>query len=379
MADRIASLEKEYDLPGNRIFYLSLPPGAFAPTINGLGDTGLNHSDGWTRFVIEKPFGKDLASAHALNETIHQHFEESQVYRIDHYLGKETVQNLLVFRFANALFENVWNRDRIEKVEIVVDESLGVGDRAGYYDRSGALRDMIQNHLTQLLTIIAMETPSRFEADAIRREKIKLLESIRPIKLKNVTFGQYSAGTVNGEAVRGYHEENNIPADSKTPTFVEIRLEVANWRWEGVPFILRTGKRMPARKTTITVHFKQAPISIFAPNGDGDCGLSPNVLEMTLQPNEGFDLYFEVKQPQTAMSMKTQKLSYRYGDVFGPLPDAYETLLNDVMEGDQTLFVHAEEVEASWRLYTPLLEADIQPVLYEAGTYGPTSVILVGA
>ena len=370
LAARIRSIEEQFGLPGNRVFYLALPPAGFEPTITALGEHGLHEADGWRRLVVEKPFGQDLDSARTLNNLIHKYFSEDEVYRIDHYLGKETVQNLLVFRFANALFESVWNRERIERIEISVEESIGTEGRGKYYDGSGALRDMIQNHLTQLLCLVAMEAPTRFDADAIRPEKLKVLESIRPIQMENVVFGQYASGEVDGEGVPGYLEEDGVPADSTTETFVRLNLEVSNWRWQGVPFVLRTGKRMPQRRTQIIVRFRPAPISIFQPF-ETTCHLSPNVLIFTLQPDEGFDLCFEVKEPGDRVRMVTQKLRFRYDEAFEPLPEAYETLLLDILEGDQTLFVDADWVEASWRLYAPLLEGSVPVRPYAAGSQGP--------
>ncbi len=368
---RIETLETEHDLPGNRVFYLSMPPGAYPVTTEALGDCGLSKSPGWTRIVIEKPFGRDLASARALNALIHRDFDESQVYRIDHYLGKETVQNLLAFRFANMLFESAWHRDRIERVEITVAEDLGLAGRAGYYDQAGALRDMVQNHLTQLFTLVAMEVPSTFNANAIRREKIKVLESVPPIdSARDVVFGQYAAGRLDGKDVPGYLDEEGIDGASRTETFVAVRLHVENWRWQGVPFVLRTGKRLPRRLTQIAVRFRGAPVSIFQPYKDS-CSIHPNVLLITLQPNEGFDLRFEVKAPGEPFDLKTQQLKFRYEDAFGPLPEAYETLLFDVIAGDQTLFVHAQEAESSWELYAPLMEQHLELHPYPAGTWGP--------
>jgi glucose-6-phosphate 1-dehydrogenase len=390
LQDRIHRLEAEHNLPGNRAFYLSLPPSAYASTIERLGDAGLNQSDGWTRVVIEKPFGSDLDSAQRLNDRIHRHFEEDQVYRIDHYLGKETVQNLLVFRFGNALFESLWNRDRIERVEITVAEDLGVGGRAGYYDQSGHLRDMVQNHITQLLTLVAMEPPAAMEADAIRQEKVKVLNAVEPLDIEeDVVLGQYRAGRVGETAVPGYREEEDVPDDSTTETFAALRYRIANWRWQGVPFYIRTGKRLPTKLTQIAVRFRSAPVALFQPGGrpcvpgnDG-CEAEPNELLITLQPNEGFDLRFEVKAPDNGMQSRgptgnermelaTQQLSFSYEDAFGPVPDAYETLLRDIVTGDQTLFVRADEVEGSWQLYNPLLHTDALPVHpYRAGTWGP--------
>lgn len=370
LADRIEVLEKAHHLPGNRVFYLALPPEAFPDTIEKLGMVGLNRSPGWTRIVIEKPFGRDLASARVLNQLVHRYFDEPQIYRIDHYLGKHSVQNLLVFRFANPIFESVWNRDRVERVEITVAEDLGVEGRAGYYEQAGALRDMVQNHLTQLMTLIAMEIPTPFEADAIHYEKLKVLRQVTPIGLEDVVFGQYTQGQIDGREVPGYREEKGIAPDSDTETFVALRLHIENWRWQGVPFYFRTGKRLPRRLTQIVVTFRCPPVSLFQPLGEA-CDIHSNLLLITLQPNEGFDLCFEVKAPGDSIDLQTQSLQFRYTDAFGPLPDAYETLLLDVVKGDQTLFVRADVAEASWRLYTPLLEQRPPVYPYAAGTWGP--------
>jgi glucose-6-phosphate 1-dehydrogenase len=367
--ERIEALEHEHGLTGNRVFYLSLPPQAFPSTIAGLGVAGLNKSGGWTRLVIEKPFGRDLESAQQLNRLVHQYFDESQVYRIDHYLGKETVQNLMVFRFANAMFESLWNRDHIESVEITVAEELGIEQRAGYYEQAGALRDMVQSHLTQLLALVAMEVPSAFEATAIREEKIKALRSIAPILDHDAVFGQYTAGVINGQPVPGYREESGVAPDSKTETYVALRLSVDNWRWQGVPFYLRTGKRMARRLTEIRVRFRQAPVWMFR----SVPGTSPqaNTLVITLQPNEGFRLYFDVKAPGEPFRLERLTLHFNYEEEFKFLPEAYQTLLLDVMRGDQTLFVHGDEVETSWRMYSPLLNRPERPHPYAAGTWGP--------
>ncbi len=370
---RIETIEADRDLPGNRAFYLALPPAVFPSAITGLGEAGLNESPGWTRLVIEKPIGTDLESAGELNALVHDSFDETQVYRIDHYLGKETVQNLLAFRFANPMFESVWNRERVESVEITVGEDLGIGTRAGYYETAGALRDMVQNHLTQVLALVAMEPPSSFDAERIRNEKVKVIEAIAPIRRENVVFGQYDAGSIDGIAVPGYRDEDNVAVDSRTPTFVGLRLEVDTWRWRGVPFYLRTGKRLPKRLTQIAVTFQRPPLCIFHGHRDA-CVLKPNVLLITLQPDEGFTLQFNVKAPGESLMLDSQALDFSHDDVYGRLPDAYQALILDVIEGDQTLFVRADEVAASWRLYDPLLDYRPEPHRYEAGTWGPAAM-----
>lgn len=366
---RIEKLEQEHGLPGNRVFYLALPPKVFPLAIAGLGKAGLNRSKGWTRLVIEKPFGRDLKSAQDLNKVAHENFDEEQIYRIDHYLGKETVQNLLVFRFANSLFEPHWNRDRVESVEITVAESLGVEHRALYYEGAGALRDMIQNHLTQLMTIAAMEVPGAFEAEPIRQEKSKVLRSVRPIQPGDVVLGQYTAGTMDGKPVPGYLQEPGVAPNSQTETFVALRLQIDNWRWNCVPFFLRTGKRMAARSSEIVVRFRKPPVSLFKPFQSRP--VQANSLVIAIQPDEGFDLYFEIKSPGMGVHIETSDLHFRYAEKFQPLPEAYETLLLDVILGDATLFVRDDWVEASWELYTPLLANKPKVVPYAAGSWGP--------
>ena len=372
LASRITSIEQENHLPGNRAFYLALPPRVVPAVVDRLGGAGLNRSPGWTRVVFEKPFGRDLESARALNAKIHAHFDESQVYRIDHYLGKETVQNLLTFRFANPIFETSWNRDRIQAVEITVAEELGIGTRADYYDHAGALRDMVQSHLTQLLTLVAMEPPSDFTADSIRNEKVQVLESIPRIDPAYLVYGQYTAGTINGEAVAGYLDEEGVPANSQTATFAGLRIEIQNYRWAGVPFFLRTGKRLPRRTTQVALTYQQGPVSVFRGIADGH-PISPNVIVLTLQPHEGFEVRFELKAPGEPPRVVSKSLYFDYEAEFDAIPDAYQTLLFDVMIGDQTLFVRADEVEESWRLYSPLLEQNIEVHPYPAGTWGPAS------
>jgi glucose-6-phosphate 1-dehydrogenase len=369
-ADRILQLEKELNLPGNRVFYLAVPPSIFPNTIKNLGEVGLNKSGGKIKLVVEKPFGQDLQSARELNELAHKYFDESQVYRIDHYLGKETVQNLLAFRFSNAMFESLWSRDRIERVEITVAETLGLEHRARYYDKVGALRDMIQNHLTQLMTLVAMEVPTALEADAVRHEKVKVLRAVSPISPSDVVRGQYTRGAVEGKEVVGYCEEEGINCnDSTTETYAAVKLNVSNWRWQGVPFVLRTGKRMFKEVTEIAITFRRPPVSIFKQFSIKD--IQPNRLIISVQPNEGFDLYFKVKEPGETYKLSTQSLHFEYSEIFGRLPDAYETLLLDVFQGDQTLFVRADEVEASWELYMPLLSDRQEVYKYASGTWGP--------
>ncbi|MBD3314153.1 MAG: glucose-6-phosphate dehydrogenase [Chitinivibrionales bacterium] len=367
--DALFDLERRYKHPGNRVLYLATPPGAFKPSISNLGEAGLNHCSGWTRLVVEKPFGHDLTSARELDALIHRWFDEPQVYRIDHFLGKTTVQNLLIFRFANSVFESQWNRNSIDNVQITVSEADGVGGRAGYYDQAGALRDMVQNHLTQLMTLVAMEAPVQFEANAIRDEKVKVLRSIRPITADGVVYGQYTGGNLGGTEVNAYRDETNVEPDSQTETFVALKAFVDNWRWQGVPFYLRTGKRLPQKLTQIVISFRQPPVCFF--RRFEDCTMQQNQLVIQLQPDEGFDLRFDVKAPETPLSLRRQSLRFRYEEAFGELPEAYKTLLVDIVNGDQTLFVRTDEVEQSWKLYTPLLENRGGVAPYHPGTWGP--------
>ena len=377
VATRIAQLEKERGQPPNRIFYLALPPNVFPATIQGLGEAGLSHSitgEGngtkyWTRLVIEKPFGRDLQSAEALNQLIHKYFDESQVYRIDHYLGKETVQNLLVFRFANSVFESLWNRDHVESVQVTVAEELGVEGRAGYYEQAGAVRDILQNHGIQLVSLVAMEVPAMMTAEFIRQEKVKALRSIKSITPKNVVLGQYAHGEISGQTIPGYREEPGVAPNSRTETFAAIKLEIDSWRWQGVPFFLRTGKRLRNRLTEIVVKFRKPPVWMFTPLGSPE--LHRNTLRLTIQPDEGFALYFHIKAPGKPLKLERLPLDFFYKERFQELPEAYQTLLLDVMEGDQTLFVHADEVEAAWRLFTPILDNTLAVSFYAAGSWGP--------
>lgn len=369
IGERLQSLEGKHGGPSNRAFYLALPPQVFVSTIDRLGEAGLNTSTGWTRIVVEKPCGRDLESARELNRRIHRWYDETQIYRIDHYLGKETVQNLLVLRFANTIFESSWNRDRIEAVQITVAEDLGVGTRAGYYDRSGAIRDMLQNHLTQLFALVAMEIPSAYDAESIRHEKIKVLRSTRAIDPTKVVRGRYVAGSLGSETVPGYLDEAGVESSSQTETFVGLPLFVDNWRWAGVPFYLRTGKRMPRRMSEIAVRFRPTPAALF--DSLGKKHETSDVLLIHLQPQPGFSLHCDVKVPGSPFRTDRIPLDFRYGQRFAECPEAYETLLLDVLEGDQTLFVHVEEVEQSWKLFTPLLEAETPIYDYPAGSWGP--------
>jgi len=377
----LKTLDAEAGTGGNRIFYLAIPPDAIEQVVQQLADAGLvyeNGADAWSRIIVEKPFGTDLDSARALNACLGRVFEEHQIFRIDHYLGKETVQNLLVFRFANVIFEPIWNRGYIDNVQITVAETVGVERRAGYYEGMGALRDMVQSHLLQLLSLIAMEPPSSYDADSIRTEKRKLLCAIRPILSGDVATqtvrGQYTGGEVNGASVPGYREEPGVNAESATETFVALRFLIDNWRWAGVPFYLRTGKHLPERATEITVQFHEPPHPIVdAVERDRP---APNLLILRVQPEEGISLRFEAKVPGLAAALRPVKMHFSYEEAFGVRsPAAYERLLLDAMIGDATLFARADEVEAAWTLITPILTAwaDGEGVLeqYPAGTWGP--------
>lgn len=366
----LQTLLQRFSLPRNYAFYLALPPDIMPKAVAGLHHAGLNDSTrGWTRVILEKPFGRDLSSARKLNDLIHNHFTEKQIFRIDHFLGKETVQNLLVFRLANGFIESSWNRDRIECVQITVAETLGVGSRAGYYDDTGALRDIVQNHMIQLLTLVAMEPPVSFSAEAIRYEKVKVLRQIAPILMANVVRGQYTAGEIGGSRVAGYLSEANVASDSDTETFVALKLYVDSWRWQGVPFYLRTGKRLAEKTSQIIIRYRDAPVSLF--RSFGRESHTPNLLTLTLQPDEGFSIHIGVKVPGYPFRLQRSSLKLRYQDIEGGMPEAYQTLLLDVLAGDQTLFVNADEVEESWRLFTPLQQNPPKCVPYASGTWGP--------
>lgn len=370
LAKAVERVEQDEGLDGNRILYLAVPPSRLDETVREITASGLDAGTGWTRLVVEKPFGKDLASAVTSNSIIHETFSESQVYRIDHFLGKETVRNILVFRFTNSLFEQTWNRRHIESVEITVAESAGLDGRAAYFDESGAVRDMVQNHLTQILSLIAMEPPVTMDAASIHTEKLKVLTSVRPIHEGDVVLGQYASGAIDGEEVGGYLDEPDVPHDSATPTYAALRINVDNWRWHGVPFYLRTGKRMSKRASEVIVRYLRPPVCLF--HTAGKCQGHQNVLTLRLQPDEGFELLFDVKQPGPDTAIGQIPLTVRYDEVLESAPDAYETLLSDVIEGDQTLFVRSDEVESAWELYNSLLDrSDIHA--YPAGTDGPES------
>lgn len=353
----------------NRLFYLATPPDAYPAIVKHLGEAGLNHNPaGWARIIIEKPFGRDLQSAVALNEEVHQVFTEDQVYRIDHYLGKETVQNLIVFRFANAIFEPVWNRNYIDHVQITVAETVGVESRAGYYDTAGVGRDMLQNHMLQLLTFMAMEPPYAFDARALRDEKMKILQALRPIQLSDTLIGQYL----------GYRTEKGVAAKSKTPTYAAMKLFIDNWRWQGVPFFLRTGKQLADKTTEISIEFKRPPHSLF-PLEAGE-QLTPNVLSLCIQPDEGMHLRFNAKVPGAGMKRQTVDMDMRYvDDIHAPLPEAYERLILDAIQGDAALFTRSDEIELAWQAIDPVItdwETGRVPLFfYEPGSWGPYEAV----
>ena len=364
----------------NFLYYLSTPASAAGEIVAGLQSAGLNRSEkGWSRIILEKPFGHDLDSARALNEDVHKVFDEQNVYRIDHYLGKETVQNILVFRFGNSIFEPVWNRNYIEYVEITAAETLGVGSRAAFYEETGALRDMVANHLLQLLALTAMEPPVAFDADSVREQKVQVFRSIHPMALdevaSNTVRGQYGPGRIDGNQVAGYRQEPGVHPNSLTETFAAVRLNVENWRWAGVPFYLRAGKRMANSVTEIRVHFKRTPQALFAGTATGPVG--PNVVRLRIQPDEGIAVSFGAKRPGVGMSTVPVQARFSYAEAFGSnSPVAYETLILDAMRGDATLFTRRDEVEAEWKIITPIEEAWAElppPDLpnYAAGSEGP--------
>jgi glucose-6-phosphate 1-dehydrogenase len=365
----ITTLEAE---PANRLYYLAVPPGFFAGIVAELSNSGMvAENGGWRRVVIEKPFGTDLASARSLNQSIHQALDEKQVYRIDHYLGKETVQNLLVFRFANTPFEPVWNRDYIDHVQITVAEEMGVEERAGYYDGVGVARDMFQNHLLQLLSLVAMEPPASFKANDLRDRGVEVLRAIRP-----VTFREAAGMSLRGQ-YRGYRQEDGVKPDSQTATFAAMRLWVDNPRWQGVPFYLRSGKRLSGKCTEIVIQFKCPPYPMFSQSPQ-DSDMAPNVLAFCIQPDEGIHLRFEAKVPDTHAETRSTDLEFHYRDAFGPtaIPEAYERLLFDALNGDPALFTRDDFIEVAWGLIDPILAGWGSPggpplLVYEPGSWGP--------
>ena len=393
LAATLEHLDREHGTQGNRVFYLATPPSQFPVIVRRLGEAGLARIGacdlahvrgepvaGWTRLVVEKPFGRDLATARELNEIIAGVFDERQVCRIDHYLAKETVQNLLVLRFANTIFEPVWNREYVDHVQITATETLGVEHRGPYYEEAGALRDMIKPHLIQLLTLVAMEPPGSFAADAVRDEKTKVLRAVRPIPPDKVDLfavrGQYVQGWVDGEPVEAYRKEDRVAPDSHTETYAALKLMIDNWRWRGVPFYLRTGKRLAKKVTEIAIQFEQPPVAMFGDAAAGG-GLLPNALVLRVAPDEGFSLRIESKLPGHGVALQQVAMDYSYGGTLNELPfSAYETVLVDAMEGDMTLFKRGDQVEEAWRIMQPVLDAwapaPRRPIsAYEAGSWGP--------
>jgi glucose-6-phosphate 1-dehydrogenase len=384
LGDRLAAVEAALDTGGKRIFYLAVPPGVYEQAAENLGRAGLSGSDtdgAWTRIVVEKPFGRDLASARRLDAVLHRHFTETQIFRIDHYLAKETIQNILLFRFANAVFEPVWNRNFVEYVSIISAERLGVEHRAGYYDQAGVLRDMFQNHMMQLLSLAAMEPPSRFSADCVRDEKAKVFMSLKPFntagEFADIVLGQYGQGLLAGQNAPGYRQERGVAEGSLTPTFAMIRAFIDNWRWQGVPFYLCSGKRLAAKHTRIVVAFKEVPHAVFG-NLLGE-HITSNRLVMETYPGQGIDMTFQAKGQGARLCLRTAKLSFSFPNADeGPQLDSYEKVLLDCMLGDQMLFLRQDAVELSWGFLTPILnmceacgELERHVKTYPAGSWGP--------
>jgi glucose-6-phosphate 1-dehydrogenase len=379
LAKRLAEIDKEKNLGGNRLFYLSTPPEVYPDIVEQLGRAGLakpSNPNSWVRIIIEKPFGRDLASARELNKIVLNVFEEKQVYRIDHYLGKDTVQNLLVLRFGNGIFEPLWNRNYVDHVQITAAETLGVERRGGFYETTGALRDMIQSHVLQLTSLTAVEPPASFDATAVRNEKLKILQSIRPYNLEmvaqSVVRGQYAPGTVDRKKLAGYRDEPGVNPNSRTETFVAMKVLIDNWRWAGVPFYLRTGKRLAKRTTEIMIQFRCAPHIVFR-----EREVEPNRLVLNIQPDEGISVSFGAKRPGTEMSIGNVTMNFSYREAFGGATrSAYATLLNDCLRGDATLFDRGDSVEAAWSIVDPILDVwsaartGTVPT-YPAGTWGP--------
>jgi glucose-6-phosphate 1-dehydrogenase len=380
LATRLEELDEEHGTRGNRLFYLATPPSQFADIVAQLGRVGLDHErhdGGWRRIVIEKPFGHDFESAKKLNREVGKVFRESQVYRIDHYLGKETVRNLLVFRFGNGIFEPLWNRRYVDHVQITVGESIGIENRGAFYEETGASRDVLQNHLLQLVSLVAMEPPATFEADPLRDEKVKVLRAIAsPAENPgNVVRGQYGPGWVAATQVPGYRQEPDVDPQSETETFVAARLTIDDWRWSGVPFYVRTGKRLPKRSTEIAIQFREVPHRLFR---DVATDPDPNLLAIRIQPDEGIMLRFGAKVPGLGLNVRSVTMDFTYGSAFNvDSPDAYETLILDALQGDASLFTRADEVEEAWSIVDPIIElwaSSPPPALpnYDAGTWGPS-------
>jgi len=378
--EKILELEGTYQTNGNCIFYLSTPPGLYESIATGLSSQALNiHQSGWRRIIVEKPFGSNLSSAKKLNNHLLKCFHEDQIYRIDHYLGKETVQNVMVTRFSNGIFEPLWNRNYVHHIEITSAENIGVEGRGGYYDKSGALRDMVQNHLLQLVTLVAMEPPTQIHSLAIRNETLKVLQSVRPIDMqeveKQVIRGQYTSSTMRGKKYNSYREEPGVGHDSRTETYVALKLFIDNWRWGGVPFYIRTGKYLPTKVTELVIHFKPTPHRLFC--FDSGRFNSDNQLVIRIQPDEGILLKFGMKVPGSGFSVQDVNMDFHYADLSqDALPEAYQRLLLDCMQGDATLFTRGDAIEQSWKIVDPVLSAwdsnpDIPIYGYPAGTWGP--------
>ena len=376
LVPRLDNLHDKYKTSGNTLYYMSTPPSLYGVIPECLAAHGLNTEEyGWKRIIVEKPFGYDEKTAQALDVQIHRFFEEHQIYRIDHYLGKETVQNLLVLRFSNGWFEPLWNRNFIDYVEITGAESIGVEERGGYYDGSGAMRDMFQNHLLQVLAMVAMEPPAIINANSMRDEVAKVMHSLRPLTAEdmehNLVLGQYTAAEINGKMENGYLEEKGVPADSRTETYIALRCEIENWRWAGVPFYVRTGKRLPARVTEIVIHFKTTPHPVFSQNAP------ENKLIIRIQPDEAISMRFGLKKPGAGFEAKEVSMDFRYADLAGAqVLTAYERLLLDAMKGDATLFARTDAVHAAWKFVQPILDYKANGGRiheYEAGTWGPVA------
>ena len=376
LVPRLDNLHDKYQTCGNTLYYMSTPPSLYGVIPECLAAHGLNTEEyGWKRIIVEKPFGYDEKTAQALDVQIHRFFEEHQIYRIDHYLGKETVQNLLVLRFSNGWFEPLWNRNFIDYVEITGAESIGVEERGGYYDGSGAMRDMFQNHLLQVLAMVAMEPPAIINANSMRDEVAKVMHSLRPLTAEdmehNLVLGQYTAAEINGKMEKGYLEEKGVPADSRTETYIALRCEIENWRWAGVPFYVRTGKRLPARVTEIVIHFKTTPHPVFSQNAP------ENKLIIRIQPDEAISMRFGLKKPGAGFEAKEVSMDFRYADLAGAqVLTAYERLLLDAMKGDATLFARTDAVHAAWKFVQPILDYKANGGRiheYEAGTWGPVA------